>query len=953
MILVGLGLTLMHGIEVGDDWTALLAGFDRRRDRHRDDQPGDRLGRDRRSSTPPAPGWRRGSTAPSARSGSRPAPRRSARSSSRGSTRSSASCCRRRRTRSPRPSPPGATQSAVASVPPGLRERAAEAANQAFVSGLNEILLVGAAIAFAGGIASWLLVRRRDLVGAGRRSAEARRAAGAERRRLNAARSLRFAAANPSAPAAKTGGVLHELRIENLLLIERAELRLEPGLNAITGETGAGKTVLAHSLDLLMGGRARPQIVRPGAEEAWVEGVFALPAGLLDDPELAEIAERLPEDADEVVLGRRIGASGRTSAFIGGRSASAAELRALGSRLLAFYGQHEHRRLTLASAQLEILDGFGGPSPARAARPLPRRRTPRSPRLARELAELREREGSPRARPRPDAVRARRRSRRRRPTPARRPSSRPSAPCCETPRAARRRRRGRSRRSAATRGRGRGARGARRGRGRARRGGRASTPSSTGSPSGCARRRVELDDAASGLRGYLDGIDAEPGRLEAVEERLDAFDRLKRKHGGTIEAVLEHADRCRAEIERLENAEEVAAELEARIARGGGARARGVAAKLGAARRKAAGELGQSGSPPSSPSWRWTARGSRSRSSRTPTASGPTAPRPSSSWSPPTRACRPRRSRTRPRAASSRGSCSRSPASRAVTASARWCSTRSTPGSAATPRAPWASGCGASRDGRPGALHHPPAAGRRARAAPTSGSRSRRRRRRHDGDGRAGRGRRPGRRDRAHARRRARRLGGQPPRQGAAEGGLTSPPLDEEIGNYYGRGDEARRLDTISRLEEPADARDRPAGCSPPAPANVLDVGGGPGAYAFWLAELGYAVHLSDPVPLHVEAGAGALARGASTARQQRSSATRVTSSRGTATVDGVLMLGPLYHLTERADRVRALGETRRVLRPGAPLIAAAHQPVRAGDRRSARRGFCSIRSSRRSSSAT
>ena len=167
--------------------------------------------------------------------------------------------------------------------------------------------------------------------------------------------------------------MLLELRIENLLLIERAELRLGEGLNAITGETGAGKTVLAHSLDLLMGGRARPQIVRPGADEAWVEGVFELPPGTLDDPELAEIAERLPEDADEVVLGRRISGSGRTSAFIAGRSASAADLRALGSRLLAFYGQHEHRRLTLASAQLEILDGFAGPEPARAARPLPRR----------------------------------------------------------------------------------------------------------------------------------------------------------------------------------------------------------------------------------------------------------------------------------------------------------------------------------------------------------------------------------------------------------------------------------------------------------------------------------------------------------------------------------------------------------------------------------------------------
>src|SRR3954462_9767032 len=117
--------------------------------------------------------------------------------------------------------------------------------------------------------------------------------------------------------------MLLELRIENLLLIERAELRLGEGLDGVTGETGAGKTILAHSFDLLMGGRARPGIVRPGASEAYVEGVFELPDGLLGDPELAEIAERLPEDAAELVVGRRVSEAGRTSAFIGGRSAAA------------------------------------------------------------------------------------------------------------------------------------------------------------------------------------------------------------------------------------------------------------------------------------------------------------------------------------------------------------------------------------------------------------------------------------------------------------------------------------------------------------------------------------------------------------------------------------------------------------------------------------------------------
>src|SRR3954454_2087720 len=187
--------------------------------------------------------------------------------------------------------------------------------------------------------------------------------------------------------------MLIELRVENLLLIERAELRLEPGLNAITGETGAGKTVLAHALDLLLGGKPRAGIVRPGAREAYVEGVFAVEPGLLDGDELADLRERLPEGEDEIVLGRRVGAEGRTRAFVQGRSATAGDLALLGGRLLSFYGQHEHRKLTLSSAQLEILDGFCGPSHlalrARYADCHVRART-----LARELEELRVRAGA-------------------------------------------------------------------------------------------------------------------------------------------------------------------------------------------------------------------------------------------------------------------------------------------------------------------------------------------------------------------------------------------------------------------------------------------------------------------------------------------------------------------------------------------------------------------------------
>ena len=182
--------------------------------------------------------------------------------------------------------------------------------------------------------------------------------------------------------------MLHELRVENLLLIERAELRLGPGLNVLTGETGAGKTVLAHAIDLLLGGKARPGIVRPGAAEAYVEGVFALPEELR-----AELGDLLAPDAEEIVLARRVSAEGRTRAYLGGRSATAADLRDAGGALLSFYGQHEHRKLTLASAQLDILDGFCGPEQAeRRARARPPTR--RSARRAAALEALQARAGA-------------------------------------------------------------------------------------------------------------------------------------------------------------------------------------------------------------------------------------------------------------------------------------------------------------------------------------------------------------------------------------------------------------------------------------------------------------------------------------------------------------------------------------------------------------------------------
>jgi DNA repair protein RecN (Recombination protein N) len=366
--------------------------------------------------------------------------------------------------------------------------------------------------------------------------------------------------------------VLRELRIENLFLIEKAELRLGEGLNAITGETGAGKTVLAHSLDLLMGGKARPQIVRPGAEEAWVEGVFDLLDGLLDEPEMVEIAERLPEGVDEIVLGRRVSASGRTSAFVGGRAASAADLKLLGGRLLAFYGQHEHRKLTLSSAQMEVLDGFAG-SDHLELRERYREAHRKCVKLATELEELRERDGS---RERDLDLFRFELSEIEEVAPD---------PAEETELAAERERlrHAEGLREAAL-----GALASAAGADED--GGGAASALAAGESllQGVAGVDAELDalgerlgavavelgDVAAGLRAYLDGIDADPARLAAIEERLDAIDRLQRKHGGSVESVLAHAERCRAEIERLEGAETRGAEAEAALAEAEGCRAK-------------------------------------------------------------------------------------------------------------------------------------------------------------------------------------------------------------------------------------------------------------------------------------------------------------------------------------------------------------------------------------------
>ncbi len=159
--------------------------------------------------------------------------------------------------------------------------------------------------------------------------------------------------------------MLRRLRIENLVLIREAELEFDPALNAITGETGAGKTILSNAIGLLLGAKGEAGMIGPASPEAYVEAEFDLP----DDDVLDALAELRPADEESLVLARRIFADGRTRAYAWGRSAAREDVAAVVERLIAMSGQFEQRRLGRPSYQLGVLDTFAGSAEmARAAR---------------------------------------------------------------------------------------------------------------------------------------------------------------------------------------------------------------------------------------------------------------------------------------------------------------------------------------------------------------------------------------------------------------------------------------------------------------------------------------------------------------------------------------------------------------------------------------------------------
>ena len=172
----------------------------------------------------------------------------------------------------------------------------------------------------------------------------------------------------PSADRASTARLLRRLRIENLVLIREAELTFAPGLNAVTGETGAGKTIFAQAIGLLLGARADASSVGSEGTEAYVEAELDVPDGFFDDEELAALAELRPEGEAGLVIARRVFGDGRTRAYAWGRAVAREDVAAAAERLIAMSGQFEQRRLARASFQLDVLDAFCGAEQAERRR---------------------------------------------------------------------------------------------------------------------------------------------------------------------------------------------------------------------------------------------------------------------------------------------------------------------------------------------------------------------------------------------------------------------------------------------------------------------------------------------------------------------------------------------------------------------------------------------------------
>jgi DNA repair protein RecN (Recombination protein N) len=359
--------------------------------------------------------------------------------------------------------------------------------------------------------------------------------------------------------------MLADLRIENLAVVERAHAAFAPGLNVISGETGAGKTILLQALQLALGGRAHSELVRAGTDAAWIEARFELSGG-----EAERVSRRLDERGLPVVpdgvliVRRRVSSDGKSRAYINDASATVGALAAVTEGLVELTGQHEQFGLLRAQRHRELLDAFAGTGGlvevvGAAVRAL-RAAEARGAELRDALAHRHERHEFlrfylteyDRIQPRlgEDEVLLEESHRLRHAEKLRLGLSRARALLYEGPSSAY------ERLSAA-------------------RGELQPLTSADRRLEGVLERldalEMEVDDLARELSRFREGAVAEPARLEEVEARLHDLQRLCRKHGAELDAVVEKMEAARRELEQLgdlelhlEEAERARAEAEAR-----------------------------------------------------------------------------------------------------------------------------------------------------------------------------------------------------------------------------------------------------------------------------------------------------------------------------------------------------------------------------------------------------
>ena len=376
--------------------------------------------------------------------------------------------------------------------------------------------------------------------------------------------------------------MLREVRIKNFAVVESVTAPFAPGLNVLTGETGAGKSILIDAILLLRGARAQADVIRADAETATVEAVFAL-AGVAAARAVLDEAGLGGDDSGEVVVRRELARSGRHRAFVNDSPVTVALLERLGDTLVEVHGQHEHQRLLEPLRQLELLDRFADAEEAaarvgalhakyRAAREeADRLRSAERDRVQREdllRFQVRELDGARLQEGEEDALRTELRKLQH----AERFNA-GVAECAalldEAPQSAAERL----------------ARAARVVQDLSR------LDPAFGLPGEAIENaRIQLEEAMGAIRRLRDGVSAEPGRLDAIHERLDALARLKRKYGDTEAAMLAFRAEAARDLERLERHDEVVAEQE-RVLAELGSELTTAATSLTERRRGAAGKL--------------------------------------------------------------------------------------------------------------------------------------------------------------------------------------------------------------------------------------------------------------------------------------------------------------------------------------------------------------------------